>query len=44
MVSNPQLRLRPLDQMPVSRTSGLDNRGRVGRVKERKERVEKRGQ
>ena len=38
MVSNPQLRLRPLDQMPVSRTSGLDNRGRVGRVKERKER------
>ena len=37
-VSNPQLRLRPFDQIPVSRTGGLEKRGRIGRVKERKER------
>ena len=37
-VSNPQLRLRPFDQIPASRTGGLERRGRLGRVKERKER------
>ena len=37
-VSNPQLRLRPLDQIPVSRTSGLEKRGKIRRIKERKER------
>jgi len=35
-VSNPQLRLRPFDQIPESRTRGIENRGRIGRVKERK--------
>ena len=35
-VSNPQLRLRPFDQIPESRTRGLENRGRIRRVKERK--------
>ena len=37
-VSNPQLWLRPFDQIPASRTRGLEKRGRIGRVKERKER------
>ena len=37
-VSNPQLWLRPFDQIPASRTGGLEERGRIGRVKERKER------
>jgi len=37
-VSNPQLSLRPFDQIPASRTRGLEKRGRIGRVKERKER------
>ena len=37
-VSNPQLSLRPFDQIPASRTGGLEKRGRIGRVKERKER------
>ena len=37
-MSNPQLRLRPFDQIPASRTGGLEKRGRLGRVKERKER------
>ena len=37
-VSNPQLRLRPFDQIPASRTGGLEKWGRIGRVKERKER------
>ena len=37
-VSNPQLRLKPFDQIPASRTRGLEKRGRIGRVKERKER------
>ena len=37
-VSNPQLRLRPFNQIPVSRTGGLEKRGRIGRVKERNER------
>ena len=37
-VSNPQLRLRPVNQIPASRTRGLEKRGRIGRVKERKER------
>ena len=37
-VSNPQLRLRPFDQIPAFRTGGLEKRGRIGRVKERKER------
>ena len=37
-VSNVQPRLRPFDQIPVSRTGGLEKRGRIGRVKERKER------
>ena len=32
------LRLRPFDQIPVSRTGELEKRGRIGRVKERKER------
>ena len=41
-VSNPQLRLRPFDQIPVSRTRGLEKRGRIGRVKERKERGKRR--
>ena len=35
--SNPHLRLRPI---PASRTRGLEKRGRIGRVKERKERGE----
>ena len=35
--SSPQLRLRPV---PASRTRGLEKRGRIGRVKERKERGE----
>ena len=35
-VSNPQLRLRPFNQIPASRTRGLEKRGRIGRVKERK--------
>ena len=37
-VSNPQLRLRPFDLIPVSRTGGLEKKGRLGRVKQRKER------
>ena len=37
-VSNPQLRLRPFDQIPVSRNGVLEKGGRIGRVKERKER------
>ena len=37
-VSNPPLRLRAFDQILASRTWGLEKRGRVGRVKERKER------
>ena len=37
MVSNPQLRLRPFDQIAVSRTGGLEKWGRIGRVKKRKE-------
>ena len=37
-VSNPQLRLRPFDQIPASRTWGIEKWGRIGRVKERKER------
>ena len=36
--SNPQLRLRPFDQIPASRTGRLEKRGRIGMVKERKER------
>ena len=32
------LRLRPFDQIPVSRTGELEKRGRIGRVKERKKR------
>ena len=36
-VSNTQIRLRPFHQIPKSRTRGLENRGRIGRVKERKE-------
>ena len=35
-VSNPQL--RPFYQFPASRTGGLEKQGRIGRVKERKER------
>ena len=30
-VSNPQLKLRPFDQIPVSRTGGLEKRGRRGK-------------
>ena len=37
-VSNPQLSLRAFDQIPASRTRGLEKRGRIGRVKERKQR------
>ena len=37
-VSNPQHRLRAFDQIPASRTGGLEKQGRIGRVKERKER------
>ena len=37
-MSNPQLRLRPFDQIPASGTGGLEKWGRIGRVKERKER------
>ena len=37
-VSHPQLTLRPFDQIPVSRTGGLEKGGRIGRVKQRKER------
>ena len=37
-VSNPQLRLRPFDQIPASGTRGLEKRGRIGRVKEREKR------
>ena len=37
-VSDSQLRLRLFDQIPVSRTGELEKRGRIGRVKERKER------
>ena len=36
-VSNGHLGLRPFDQIPASRTGGLEKRGRIGRVKERKE-------
>ena len=36
-VSNLQLRLRPFDQIPMSRTRGLEKQRRIGRVKERKE-------
>ena len=43
-VSNPQLRLRPFNQIPASRTRELEKRGRIGRVKERKEREGERGQ
>ena len=32
------IRLRPFNQIPASRPGGLENRGRIGRVKERKER------
>ena len=42
LVSNPQLRLRLFDQISMSRTGGLDKRGRIRRVKERKERLEER--
>ena len=43
-VSSPQLRLRPFDHhIPASRTGGLVKRGRIGRVKESRER-EKRGE
>ena len=38
MVSNSQLRLRHFDQIPASRKVGLEKKGRIGRVKERKER------
>ena len=41
-VSNPQLRPRPFDQIPASRTGGLEKRERVGRIKERKEREKRR--
>ena len=37
-VSDSQLRLRLFDQIPVSRTGELEKRGRIGGVKERKER------
>ena len=30
--------LRPFDQIPASRTGGVEKQGRIGRVKERKER------
>ena len=30
--------MRPFDQIPASRTGGLEKQGRIGRVKERKER------
>ena len=42
LVSNPQLRLRLFDQISMSRTGRLHKRGRIRRVKERKERVEER--
>ena len=42
--SNPQLRLRPFDQSPASRTRGQEKQGRIGRAKERKERGKKRSQ
>ena len=32
----------PLDQIPESRTGGLEKRGRIGRAKERKEREKER--
>ena len=35
---NSQLRLRPIDQIPASRTSGLEKSGKLRRGKERKER------
>ena len=38
MVSNSQLRLRHFDQIPASRKVGLEKKGGIGRVKERKER------
>ena len=38
-VSNPQLRLRAFNQIPASSTRGLQKRGRIGKVKERKERA-----
>ena len=41
-VSNRQLRLRPFDQIPVSRTGGLEKRERIGKVKERRERGKRR--
>ena len=42
-ISNPQLRLRPFDQIPASGTRRLEKRGRWGRVKERKKRRKGRG-
>ena len=41
-VSNTQIRLRPFDQIPKSRTRGQENRGRIGRVKERKQKGKRR--
>ena len=41
-VFNPQLRLRAFDQIPASSTKGLQKRGRIGKVKERKERANRR--
>ena len=35
---------RPFDQIPASRTGGLEKQGRIERVKERKERAGERGQ
>ena len=37
-VSNPLPRLRAFDQIPASRTRGVEKRGRIGKVKKRKER------
>ena len=41
-VSNPQLRLRPFDQIPASRTAEIEKKGRIGKVKGRKERGKER--
>ena len=34
--------MRPFDQIPASRTEGLEKQGRIGRIKERKERGKER--
>ena len=34
--------MRPFDQIPASRTGGLEKRGRIGRIKERKQRGKER--